>query len=204
MRILNKIFGKSSSEQKFWEWFAKNSTRLYTAEGHTDDVCRELEEEMHKVHKDLAYSFGPIKDERREFIVSADGMLSVFPAVQRLANAAPDLPSWHITAFRPATGPSIIRVGSCSLRPSDIFFLAEAQDKKLNLTLFIKDLDRHDEQSLSSAVFLCLDAILGEYDAQMKIGMVGWKPLPDGPSRDKLYRIEKLPEITHLLLDQTT
>jgi hypothetical protein len=129
-------------------------------------------------------------------------MLSVFPAVQRLVAVAPDLPSWRITAFRPATGPSVIKVGSCTLTPSDVRFLAEARDGKLDLTLFIKDMDRHDEQSLSSAVFLCLDAMLGEYDAQMKIGKVDWNPLPEGPSRDKLYRTEKLPEIAHQLLSQ--
>lgn len=202
MRILSRIFSKTSPEQRFWGWFARNSTRLYTAEGPGDDVCRELKDELHEVYKDLAYSFGPIVDERRGFIVSADGMLSVFPAVQRLVDVAPDLPSWRISAFRPATGPSVIKVGSCSLPPSDIRFLAAAHGGKLNLTIFIKDMDRHDEQSLNSAVFLCLDAILGEYDAQMKIGKVEWKPFPEGPSRDKLYCIEKLPEIARQLLSQ--
>jgi len=37
-----------------------------------------LASEMHKVHPDLTFEFGPVEEERREFVITAGGIKGAF------------------------------------------------------------------------------------------------------------------------------
>jgi hypothetical protein len=94
-----------SPYEKFWHSFTRHEAELFNFEKDQQRIFDKLFGALRKVNQDLVFEFGPKKQqegkERREFVISAGGIKSAFPAVISLRDAAPDLPRWHITAFRP-------------------------------------------------------------------------------------------------------
>ena len=194
MGILDKLLSRHP-EQDFWPWFEQNSMRLAEVSTGHERICGELVARLHRVHKSLTFVFGPVRDGRREFIVSADGIRDAFPAVRSLVAAAPDIPGWQIIAFRPATGTDVtIQMANCSLGPEDVWFHADRQDGKVGLTLYIRDMTPENEKLLCGAMFLLLDSAIGEYDVETKVGSLRWLPLPIDPVAEGLKPFRDLPD----------
>src|SRR5688500_16970121 len=103
MSIFSRLFSpaRSTPEQRFWDWFAANSHRFVNVERDQEVLFGELRRQLSRIHPSLTFEFGPQRDQRRELVISADGIKDAFPAVQRLVAAAPDLSDWRIIAFRP-------------------------------------------------------------------------------------------------------
>src|SRR5690349_4035180 len=91
----------ASPESEFWAWFKKEEARLFSFESNQDAVFESLGNAMHRVNPDLTFEFGPIEDGKRQFVISAGGISSAFPAVERLYDAAPSLSRWQWVKFRP-------------------------------------------------------------------------------------------------------
>jgi hypothetical protein len=79
-----------SSQQAFWEWFLKHENGLMDFDADREQVFDSLQQQLNQVHPSLVFEFGP-KAERREFVISADGIKDAFPAVSSLIAAAPKL-----------------------------------------------------------------------------------------------------------------
>jgi hypothetical protein len=163
-------------EENFWKWFQANESRLFDFEQDQDRVFGELGPEMKKVHPDLTFEFGPKKDGRREFVISADGNRNAFPAVVALADKAPELQRWEIIKFRQRRGrlPDLGYEGT-RVKSEDIEFTIEPDRDKAGITLFIKGYDETSHQRLVTIGFLYLDSTLGEYDVETKVGFVNFK-----------------------------
>ena len=92
----------ATAEKDFWAWFQANEDRLYHLERYKPSVSTDLMDEIARVNKGLAYEISPPgPDGRRELVLSADGNLTLFPVVEALYDAAPELVRWSITQFRP-------------------------------------------------------------------------------------------------------
>ena len=100
MSFLTKLIPQSK-EKRFWSWFKSNSKRLFSFEQNQEAIFRELTAILAEVDHELTFEFGPIQDNRREFVISAGGIKKVFPVVEHLVASAPELPNWKITAFIP-------------------------------------------------------------------------------------------------------
>ena len=99
--MFDKLFSKKDSKQLFWNWFSKNSDKLYSFEQNQDFLFHRLREELSKIDPNLVFEFSPVLDNgKREFVISADGIKSSFDSVENLAKNAPELPTWDIVAFR--------------------------------------------------------------------------------------------------------
>lgn len=97
----SKNFSNKKANDKFWNWFKDNSDNYLNLEQDQDTLLKNLRGALDKVNPDLVFEFSPILDDgKREFIISADGMKSIFPIVKALVNGAPQLDKWHIIAFR--------------------------------------------------------------------------------------------------------
>lgn len=189
------MFRGGSAEVRFWEWFANNSARLSVVKTCREPVCNELYSRMRKVNKNLVFSFGPVEDGRREFVVSADGIRSVFPSVRKLVAAAPEISGWRITAFRPPTGTDHkIRIDNRDICADDVWFAAKPRGNQIDLALFIRGLERMSEKAGASLVFLMLDHALGEYDVETKLAGLGYYPLPYDPASQGLRPFQELPD----------
>jgi hypothetical protein len=185
-------FGRRTPEETFWRWFQQNSDRLFRFEADQDRVFGELSSALSRVEKGLVFEFGKVREGRREFAVSADGITARFPAVRRLVAVAPSLPQWVIIPFRPpASLEVVIEYAGISLGPDDIWFVA-SQRSKVHLTLFVRGLTEANLPTLRSAGFVLLDNALGEFAVATQVGFVEWKPLPEDPAVEGLKPLRSI------------
>jgi hypothetical protein len=193
------LFSRSNAPARFWEWFQRNSDRLYHFETDQESVFAELSGELARVHRGLAFEFGPEEGGRREFVVSADGIRAVFPAVQELVRAAPPLPGWKITAFRPPRGLDMsITIGAYSLSADDVWFAPRPAGRRIGLRLHVRGLNKRNEGLLGQAAFILLDSAIGEYAAGTRVGPVELRPLPDDPAAQGLHPLVAIGEVLQI------
>lgn len=183
---------KKSKEEKFWDWFCKNSEAIFDFEKDQEAIFDKIQAELGKIDVNLTFEIGAKKDGKRDFILSADGILSLFPLVEALFSKRPDLPKWHFVKFRPrrAIGNSI-RLGSIELFPRDVrFLLVDEEDEKIAIVLFLKG---YDGSALFNQIgFLFLDECLGEFDVETKVGGISFKDF-DREHFEDSRPIEELP-----------
>ncbi|WP_136467978.1 hypothetical protein [Flagellimonas onchidii] len=184
-----------TKEQKFWDWFSKNNLTYYNeVEGidTTKPLFQRLNAELKKVNSELTWEFSPIKDNGiREFTVSADGIRELFPAVEKLVLAAPEIPNWKINAFRQRIPGEDLRIdfGEFSISYSDIFFKYEDEGEKIGIELYIKDFDGEGQKQ--NAIYILLDGLIGEYDTETVISWIDWKKLNELET-GKLFKFHEL------------
>lgn len=79
-------------EDNFWKWFQQNEALLFDFERDREHIFDLLSSEIRRVHPSLTFEFGPKEGNRREFVISADGIRDAFPKVESLFSSAPPLP----------------------------------------------------------------------------------------------------------------
>jgi hypothetical protein len=168
---------QDSKEVEFWRWFRANEERLFEFEKDRDRVFGELQVQLQRIQPSLTFEFGPKENGKRELVISADGIRDAFPAVVALADAAPALPRWKITKFRPRRSfQSAITFNGLKISPEQVEFTLEPDGDKLGLTLFIDGYNKAEHEKYVGVVFLMLDQTLGEYDVETKVGLIQVKP----------------------------
>ena len=186
---------KKSKEEKFWEWFCKNSAEIFDFEKDQEAIFDKIQAELGKIDVNLTFEISSKKNSKRDFILSADGILSLFPVVEALFSAKPDLPEWNFVKFRPrrAIGNSI-RFGNIELFPRDVRFLLVDEDDdendKIGIVLFLRGFD--GSALFNQIGFLFLDECLGEFDVETKVGGISFKDF-DSEHFEKSKPIEELP-----------
>jgi hypothetical protein len=177
-----------SPEGRFWGWFKKSESRLFTFERNQERIIPELLRELRKIHDSMTFEIGSELEGIREFIISADGHRDAFPSVIRLADAAPPLARWRIVKFRPRrTEPCIIGLGDLQFSSDDILATLSPQGARIGVSLFLGDEDHFDERVVGHIGFLLLDYTLGEYDVETLVGTVSFHP------KERSTRLTKLP-----------
>ena len=187
-------FGKSK-EEKFWNWFCKNSAEIFDFEKDQEAIFDKIQAELGKIDVNLTFEISSKKNSKRDFILSADGILSLFPVVEALFSAKPALPEWNFVKFRPrrAIGNSI-RFGNIELFPLDVRFLLVDEDDdendKIGIVLFLRGFD--GSALFNQIGFLFLDECLGEFDVETKVGGISFKDF-ESEHFEKSKPIEELP-----------
>jgi hypothetical protein len=184
--------------EKFWRWFIKHEATIYNFEADQERIFDELALELQKVDPNLTFEFGP-KNSKREFVISAAGIKSAFPAVVSLANAAPALERWRVTAFRPRRSPlNIIEYRDKKVDPADVQFSLLDNGTLAGIYLFIPGF-RDGDADYGQIGYLMLDEVLGEYDVETNLGLIKML-LPETPSDYERHPLCELPA----LFDQLT
>lgn len=151
---------------------------------------------MQEVHPTLTFEFSP-KSTTREFVISADGIKAAFPSVVSLTDAAPSLPGWQVTAFRPRRDPiNIVSLGPKKVDARDVQFSLLTDGKTAGLYLFIPGFQESDID-WKQIGYLMLDEALGEFDVETKLGMI--EMLSPGTSTEGIRH--PLPELPALFDD---
>ena len=180
--MLSRLFGINPHTQ-FWKWFEDNADSLAAVRSGEDPILHKIIRELRKVHPNLDFEMGLSDDDQLEFIVSANGIRSVFPTVEQLVACAPTLPNWKIIAFRQPKGSvSEILYENFLLKADDVWFSYKYRMDKVDLTMYIRDLSPENEEKAIGASFILLDNALGEYLVATGIGFIDHKPLPDNPA----------------------
>jgi hypothetical protein len=192
-----------SPYEEFWDWFTRHEAELFDLEKDQEGIFDKLIAALRKVHQDLVFEFGPQKQEagreRREFVISAGGIKSAFPAVISLRDTAPDLLRWYITAFRPRRPTiNIVEIGDKRVDPKDVQFTLLSDGKIAGLHLFIPDF-RENDYTLKQIGYLMLDEALGEFDVEARLGLIKMLA-PEEHTHEERHPLHELPR----LFDQLT
>jgi hypothetical protein len=188
--MLKKLIQKRSKEEQFWDWFLKNEAELFYGtdiESNRERIFSGLTEKIKAIDSNLTYEFSPVlKDDTKEFIVSADGMKESFEQVKSVISKAPTHDHWIFIAFRqPNSGDDLImEMGELKIGYRDIYFRFLDEEGELNIELNIRDYDGSGFQQ--NAVYLLLDSLLGEYDTVKEIDIIDWVLL-DETKLDNFY-----------------
>jgi hypothetical protein len=198
MNIFKHIFTHDPPEKQFWDWFAAHSEWIFTFETHQSQVFDELTKRIKKVNPGLVFELAAKRDAdgRREFIVSADGIRTTFPAVVHLVQQAPKLDTWRWTAFRPAsTGTPSLVMGDMEFSYAEFSFsYTKRSDTMIDIILYVSTYDPKDKRVLMASCIL-LDMLLGEFDAAMRLGGVAIKRLKEKEMGVRTYPFTKLRSI---------
>ena len=174
MSILSFFAGRAQAtpESDFWQWFQKNQSSLFDFERDQERTFDKLAVEMHKVHPSLTFEFGPKTGNRREFVISADGMRDAFPKVEALFAAAPSLPKWQFVKFRPRREPFDLQYNGVSVKANSVSVLLQPDGQKVGLTLVIPGYTKAAHKTYAGIAFLFLDQVLGEHDVETRVGFI--------------------------------
>jgi hypothetical protein len=129
---------------------------------------------MRKVHPDLTFEFSPVRDNgQREFVISAGGIKSAFPAVEALFQAAPTLKRWQWVKFRPRlTEPADITFNERTVPQSEVHYVMARDKEKVGLLLFFDGYSEAERTFFGNVGYLYLDQMLGEYAVEMQVGFI--------------------------------
>lgn len=163
----------ASKEQRFWAWFAEHEGELYEFEADRDAIFDRLHAEMLKVYSSAAFQFGPVlADGRREFILSADGNIGDFPAVDALYNAAPKLPRWIIVKFIPRRSDdplTMTTIGGKAFQTDQLRYHLDPAGHQVDLRVYVPGLTTYEKDAVRYWVFVTLQAQLGEEDFGIRV-----------------------------------
>jgi hypothetical protein len=160
-------------EQQFWTWFRQREPVLRQVQTGREPVCEELAAELQRVQPELVYEFEANRGGRRVLTISADGIVSAFPAVERLVAAAPALSAWRVIAFRQGSpGPRIVEIAERRVSSADVLVRLAPDGSKTGLTIAMPGYRTTFSQSFERAGYLLLDALLGEYLVGTRVGFI--------------------------------
>jgi hypothetical protein len=165
----------TAREKEFWKWFVRHEPELFALDHEEEDkrerIFDELASELQKVDRELSFEFGP-RGPRREFVISASGIKSAFPAVVSVVKAAPNLERWQLTAFRPRR-PILDVVGFRDklIDPREVQFSLVDNGRFAGVYLFIPGI-RDEDTDLKVIGYLLLDLALGEHDVETRLGLI--------------------------------
>ncbi len=167
------MFYDNSQEGLFWKWFYDNDKLIYNFEDDTERIFDLISNEINKINPHLTFEIGPIEEDgKRDFVISADGIIDAFPAVKTLFGLAPYLKNWNFIKFRPRRNIHSISYGGKSVSEPDIFYKLYSVKDKVGIQLFINGYNKDEHEIYSSIGYLLLDDALGEYDVETKVSFV--------------------------------
>ncbi len=183
----------------FWHWFRKHEGRFRNLDvPEREDLLDELLAELHAFCDELFFEVGGRPGEQCELIISAEGVLEVFPQVRRLVAAAPDLPGWTVTAFKPPMGFDFgIKYEGITLAPEASWFLplrSSSDPDALGLRIGYAHFDPDRADTFLAATYLMLDAGIGELAFAEKVQHVEVARLPTNPEAEGYIELSRLPE----------
>jgi hypothetical protein len=170
----------------FWPWFAQNEGRLVNAARNPEtgtQIMEEISGHLEHAEPGLIAELAIDADPSRPcgVIISADGKRELFDKVRKVAAAAPKLEHWTVTAFRPRRDPSEeLEIGGRTFTVKDFYFRELGKKNgKVDVEVAIRGLTPENHNEVVRAMFIELDTIVGELDAETKIGDLEFVPLPE-------------------------
>ena len=169
--------GQQNKESTFWNWFQENEDMIFHFESDQEKIFDKLSSELQKVNPSLTFEFGPIKNGKREFVISAAGIKSAFPSVESLFSSAPKLEKWEVKKFRPRRSiVNDIEYGDKFVAAKNVSYQLIRGENKIGIILFIDGYNEAEKTTYKQIGYLMLDEALGEYDTEIKVGAIEFQP----------------------------
>lgn len=191
------IFKRKSKAEKFWDWFSKRSDIYFHFEKDQTKLFSELKFQLEKINHYIVFEFSSISpDGSRQFVISADGIKSIFPTVIALVEKAPIFQKWKIVAFRqPREAVTHLKYNDLIVNMDDVFFKYGKDNGKIALELYIRGF--YESAEWTAITFILLDNVLGEYYAEEYLSSIDKKELIE----EKVNELFPIRSLTKILND---
>ena len=195
---------RASDAAAFWAYVRTHAAEISGLESADGPAADRLADALHRFDPKLTFELGP-KGDARELVISADGIRTRFPQVQALVAAAPAIPGLRVVAFRQRKALDLrFSLGGAGDAPAidlgadDLWFTAARGGDDAHLValqIAARGLTPENKHAVFQAVFLLLDAALGEYDVETRIGAIDLVPAPADPAQAGLRPLRDLPAV---------
>jgi hypothetical protein len=189
------IFAKDTKEDKFWKWFVKNEPSMFDFEKNQEAVFDSISEKLNVYREGLVFEFSSIKNGKREFVISADGLIELFPAVELLVGSAPALERWKVIAYRPRMKDYEnldLNYAGKQFSPSNIWVYSRVEDGGFDVIIYHPEYQEKDRNFFVSGTYILLDTALGEYDVVTGLRYIDHQRLPENPEDNGLIPFSEL------------
>jgi hypothetical protein len=184
--------------EDFWSWFAAEAKTLagLLDAAKPEMLAETLDPRIARLHQDLAWEVGPGKKSPHSLTITSAGNRSLRAETDRIVTVAPDLPGWEFyPARQPTEMPKEVKLHDKNITvPTDHWKFSPRDDLdsgKIDIIIADEHLAMADKNSAFAAVFLVLDALLGEDPVEGWIGKITF--VPPGTEYSRLYPIQELP-----------
>ncbi len=171
----------ANAETQFWAWVQENSEQLLSVESGDEKIAQTLAKRMTFYHKDLAVVLSTT-DDKRSIVISANGIRSAIPAVNKLVEAAPAMEQWRVVAFRQAKddlSERTLTYKKMEFKPKNIYFKTFTKDGHFDVALYYPNYLKSKHDDYVGAGFLLLDMAIGELAVMTKVRYIEHRALPD-------------------------
>jgi hypothetical protein len=186
----------------FWEWFLGHhrEVEVMLDRDQTVELSEQINKQIDHLSSNLAWEIGPGLVQPYMLAFPTAGDIDLKAVVQRILERAPRIARWEFHASRPTRSfqPEVqLPDLGLSFRSADWRFALDPSptSERLSLQVFDDKLASVDEKTALTAIFVLLDAALGEDMVERWIG--GIKVLPSRAGEKSL----PMPEIAKHLVD---
>lgn len=187
-----------SAIDAFWRWFAREADGIARLQESRDtrSVAALIAPRVEAIHPKLGWEVGPGKQRRSFLTITPNADRKLRPLTEEIVRRAPGLPDWEFYAARqPRPAPPEINVSNPPVRVTTTGWRFSAEEDAvagvIHLVVVDPALARLDEQARGYALFIYLDAVLGEDGVERWIGQLD--VAPDGRDLGPLRPISELP-----------
>ena len=164
--------------ERFWNWFNINQNKFLllsdVTESEKDKLMAEFLSELHEFNEDIYFEIGGHPaDEKVELVISAEGCIEFFPAVEKLTSLAPEYKNWDIIAFKPPMGKGFSLTDRDKVfDPEKIIYIpltAKQDPKAIGFNVCYPDFEESEKEIYINGTYLVLDTIIGEKSTALDI-----------------------------------
>lgn len=195
--MLNLFMQKfKSPEEKFWNWFIKNKSKIEAfIKSDKEDyrVYNQLSRKIKEYDNNLFAELTQTENDEYVLIITPDGMKESVPATKKLGESHPDIENWVIYKFRQPKDKFHLNIDGYEYPFSDILIYPEIdyERDKVDIEVYIRNMNRKNEKNYKQIAFLYLDHILGEFNTIMKVGYIDFYSLDEEETiEDRIGLIE--------------
>jgi hypothetical protein len=166
----------------FWRDFQGRKLALEKLETADDPAYDQVLASLQNIDPHLYFEFCSTPGEN-EFIVTAEGEKRLFPLVEEIVRAAPDLPDWRIFALKPRRGfPVAATWEQTEVEIDEVVVVPVFRETgEMGLRLYVPNLSESNQQEIHNALLRALDAGLGEKRFAESIAATWVYPAADAP-----------------------
>jgi hypothetical protein len=185
----------------FWEWFIENHHKYLflneMEEEVKDQAVDDLLDRLHTYSEDLHFEVGAHPDNyQMQLVISANGSVPHFGAVERLVDTAPHISPWRFVKFRqPRHEGMVIRHEGREFDPEKIVFLPLSMTGKpdaVAVRVCYPDYTEEENTLFVRATYLVLFSLIGERAAAFDIDYLDVVKTPDDIDEDNFPRLDNI------------
>jgi len=184
--------------KKFWSWFEKEKERIGLLVNTSDPFWACVLERLKAVDNGLWFEVSLPGEGEREFVITAESKMDLFPLVDAMVSEAPMVTGWKIVGLKPARGFDYkSRYEDVDLNPKKMFFQPlESSNfpEAIGVMVGVEGFTKEKERPILNGVLVILETGLGERSFSRDIQHVEACLLPAEPESEGFLPLAKLAE----------